>query len=143
MKIIILAGNQGTGKSPTMEILYNFLTHDMKNKPIQNPINDSKKDFHCVFEYKEKKVAIYSAGDTLILLFMAIFIYRDVDCLILPFSISKKGIVDLIDEIKNNKHDKMAPVYKIIPKTECDKNASEKDKDDANIHDCSIIIKAI
>jgi hypothetical protein len=140
MKIILLTGSPHCGKTSTMENVYEDLTKNMKNKPIKEPIpKTAQKDFQCQMTYKNKKIAIFSAGDSLILILMAIFKYSEVDYLILPFSQGKKEgdkakIIKNFIAVKQHTH---------INKMVCKKSASSKDKETANKNDCKKIITAL
>jgi len=137
MKIIFLSGKSKCGKTPTLEMLYNKLSDVTGQKPKKIDIFDDNKDFCCVFNYKKKKVAVFSSGDTLSIIIEAVFLYSYVDCLIMAFnsdSIRKDELLKKVSVYKHNKH---------IEKTVCKKNATQKDKDNANSKDCNKIFKAI
>jgi len=141
MKFIILAGNEKKGKTPTMQKVYDLLTKNMKNKPAQNWIynnNGNKtKDFHCKLTYKGKEVAIFSAGDTMLYIFTAIFTYSDVDYLIISFrTTGSYQNNSIINEAKKQKQT-------VINKTVCPAGSNQATIDAANTKDSMTIEAAI
>jgi molybdopterin-guanine dinucleotide biosynthesis protein len=138
MKIILLTGPSSCGKTTTMTKLYDELTRGMIKKPAKRPIpKTGKKDFQCDFTYKNKKIAVFSAGDTILLLLMALFTYSDVDCLIAAFNQGGNIKTEIIAAFNaTHKHTQ-------IRKTVRARTASYTDKDAANDNDCRTIINAI
>jgi len=133
MKLILLNGNKNCGKTTTLIMLYNLLTGKMKKKPKKNPIFN-KKDFHCVFTYKKKTIAIVTTGDTLLIILKMIFLYIYVDCLIIAYNTgtpTKENILTCFKQKTNFK------------KTVCKKSVSKTVKYNANLKDCKKIINAI
>ena len=136
MKIIFLAGKKNVGKTTTMRMLFNILTKNKKVNTTKIP-GTSAKDFHCIFKYKNKNVAIFSAGDVLRLIFLGIFIYSQADYLIMPFNVGGKQKAEIISYFKKYNS------TRLIIKTVCQKGASKIIKDKANLKDCNAIIKEI
>jgi hypothetical protein len=137
MKIIFLSGKKKCGKTPTFEMLYNKLSDVTRQKPKKIDLFGDNKDFCCVFNYKKKKVALFSSGDSLPIIIDAVFLYSYVGCLIMAFNsdgIRKTDLLNSVSRYKHNKH---------IIKTVCKKNATQKDKDRENSKDCNKIFKAI
>jgi hypothetical protein len=93
MRIILLSGNPHSGKTPTLNMVFNKLTTGMNPLPLRSPIsNSSPNDFECRFMYqspvtnKQEDVAIFSLGDWIYRITEAIFKYSTVDVLILAHS---------------------------------------------------------
>jgi tRNA uridine 5-carbamoylmethylation protein Kti12 len=89
MKVILLSGKIDTGKTTTLNLLYDEITDKGKKRGII--IKDKEKllnkdDFKCVLAYKNKKVAIYTLGDFLRTCTDAIIEYANLDILILAYS---------------------------------------------------------
>lgn len=91
MKIILLSGKPHTGKTTTLNLVYDQLNPNTTKIPL------GWKDFKCVFQYKnkngiEQKIAIYSLGDYTSNCIEAIIEYSglDVDILILAYSERKR-----------------------------------------------------
>lgn len=88
MRIILLRGKKHTGKTPTLELVRDWLKQQngVVEKPLKNPrlfINQGSNDFEANFYYCGKDVAIYSLGDTFERIREAIFKYSETDVLIL------------------------------------------------------------
>ena len=137
MKIIFLSGKKKCGKTPTLEMLYNKLSDVTGQKPKKMDIFGDNKDFCCVFNFKKKKVAIFTSGDSMSIIIDAVFLYSYVDCLIMAFNSDGIRKTELLNEVSNYKHNKH------IKKTVCKKNATKEDKNNANSIDCKKIISAI
>jgi len=137
MKIIFLSGKKQCGKTSTLTKLYNELTKSMKKPPKKNYLFGEKKDFHCVFTYKNKEIAIYTSGDSMPIILEAVFLYSYVDRLIMAFNTDGPTKTWLYNNFRLYKHNKN------IKKTVCKKGAPKTDKDNANLNDCKEIIKAI
>jgi hypothetical protein len=139
MKIILLIGRKNCGKTKTLTEVYNTLTNGMKTLPPKKRIaKNSKKDFYCDFTYKKKKIAIYTAGDSLPLLLKAVFLYSNVDYLIMPFSNGGKIKTQLLSYFK-----KYCVKQKYIDKTLYRKVKNKITNPSANITDCKKIISKI
>lgn len=65
MKIIVIKGNQNSGKTTSIRLVYDLLLY--KGAKIDKPRNSGKiyADFDTELLYNEKRVAINSAGDLL------------------------------------------------------------------------------
>ena len=135
MKIIFLIGKKNCGKTTTMLQLYDLLTNSMKNKPVKNKL--TRKDFHCEFIYKKRRVAIFSAGDTLGLILSAIFKYSEADYLILPFSEGGRHKAKILADFKKNKQ------HTSINKVVCKMGTNKAAITIANANDCKKINNAI
>ena len=77
MKIIMLSGNQNTGKTTTLKLVYDQLAQNMPSPPQAQPIQGGDYgDFESSpLRHNGKTVAIYSLGDTLYRIYEAIIKY--------------------------------------------------------------------
>lgn len=138
MKIILLSGKPKTGKTTTFKVLYDQMTKGMKNPPIKHRILNSVNDFQCMpFLYKSKKVALFSLGDIMYLVYEAIIKYSEVDYLILAHSQGGSQMDRISAAVEQ--YDQ----HCLIPKTVSKPNASQQTKDADNMKDCQNIIAAI
>jgi nicotinamide riboside kinase len=100
MRIILLAGNDSTGKTTTINDVFDQITKGMTPPPVKTHIPDScLYDFEATILYLEKKVAFFSLGDILYRVEEAIIKYSHVDVLILAHNIggpTKKWFADTI-----------------------------------------------
>ena len=60
VKIIFLLGENNSGKTTTLNLVYNTIANNSPRIPIQY---GSKTDFESMFIYNNQHVAIYSLGD--------------------------------------------------------------------------------
>jgi hypothetical protein len=86
MKIILLSGAPHSGKTTTLNLVYNQMTSGMPSLPTKTNPGGSSRDFECVFVYRGKQVAIFTMGDVLYRLTEAVIKYIHVDVLILAHS---------------------------------------------------------
>lgn len=64
MKIIMLKGPDNSGKTTTLNLVYNELVNNRKAKVCSYvKVGWKGDDFACTLDYKNSKVAIYSMGD--------------------------------------------------------------------------------
>lgn len=63
MKIIMLKGPNNSGKTMTLNLVYDELVNNRQAKIIEPRTAISNNDFSCLLEYKGLKVAIFSMGD--------------------------------------------------------------------------------
>jgi broad-specificity NMP kinase len=109
MKIILLSGKPGTGKSTTFNLLYDKIIEEERPEtiPIKKELGNKKnKDFECVVNYKGKKVALYSMGDYDINCIEAIIKHLDCDVLVLAYSEEHHCIIKKSEaEVKSNTDD--------------------------------------
>lgn len=63
MKIIMLKGPSDSGKTMTLNLVYDELVNNKQAKIIEPRTTISHNDFSCLLEYKGLKVAIFSMGD--------------------------------------------------------------------------------
>jgi len=96
MKIIMLSGNKDTGKTITLKKVYKNLSNNKKPrhyKEIENADkNEKEKDLECYpLFHRDKKVALYTAGDVWDYIKEAIidFDKMGADVLIIAFSEDK------------------------------------------------------
>ncbi|MCL2127417.1 MAG: hypothetical protein FWH38_04110 [Treponema sp.] len=89
MKIIMLAGEPNTGKTTTLNLLYNQLTDNGRKNIVKKRKrigNEGKGDFQCVVGCGGKSAAIFSKGDVLSGITNAILQYAHCDILILAYN---------------------------------------------------------
>jgi broad-specificity NMP kinase len=91
MKIILLSGAPNCGKTTTLNLVYDQMTSGMPSLPTKTRIGENPMDFECEFDYKEKRVAIFTVGDYLYSITKpnlreAVIKYSRVDVLILAHS---------------------------------------------------------
>jgi hypothetical protein len=86
MKMIILSGKPGTGKTTTLNDVFAIIASGINPPPVKTPVGPGN-DFEAAVLYKGKRVAIFSAGDTLYRIREAICKYAaQCDVLILAYS---------------------------------------------------------
>jgi tRNA uridine 5-carbamoylmethylation protein Kti12 len=97
MKIILLTGPPRSGKTTTLNMLYDTVTDNGK-KNIEVPRCDigAASDFECVLNYKNKKVEIFSAGDSYHECIKAIIAYANRDVLVLAYSTKFCRALDVV-----------------------------------------------
>ena len=82
MKVIMLSGPSSSGKTTTLNDLYDALAEpDGKNiiRP-KTPLGNNPKDFECVLAHEGKKVALFSMGDIVREVFHAMSFYEGMGC---------------------------------------------------------------
>jgi len=135
MKIILLSGKPNTGKSTTLNLLFNELTQNgTKNivsdkKELGNP---AQKDFECVVSYKGKEIAIFCMGDYYSVFIDVLIKYANCDVLVLAYNETfAKKLDKLIED---------CDYHCVIRKTVSKSNAEYKAK---NEFDCERIIEEL
>ena len=84
LKVIMLDGQSRCGKTTTLNYLYDaMVAQGGKIIRPKTQIDDNLKDFECVLEYEEKKVAIFTMGDIMKEVNHAMSFYEGMDCDIL------------------------------------------------------------
>lgn len=66
MKIISIIGAEGSGKTKTLNMLYERVYNRISKDDViqkREQVGSNKDDFSCVLSYKGKKIAFYSMGD--------------------------------------------------------------------------------
>ena len=87
MDIILLSGNPNSGKTTTLNVVYDELIlkgATVVRRKLQVGVYET--DFECVLKYKGKKVAIYSMGDYLMHCCFAAVRYASCDKLVLAYN---------------------------------------------------------
>jgi len=78
MKIIILSGPNRCGKTETMKLVYdNLISLGAIIVAKKTQAGASPRDFECVLEYQNKKIALYSMGDRAREIIKAIIRYKN------------------------------------------------------------------
>lgn len=90
MQIIVLKGNSNTGKTITLNLVYDIFlqrgaTLISDKQTIGNP---KQNDFEVIVEWKSKKIGFFTMGDYSTYLANAIYRYEELDCDILICAIS-------------------------------------------------------
>jgi len=92
MKIIVLEGIPTTGKTTTVGMVFAALLSNGANQISFTPLN-MPNDFEAVVNYQNKKVAIYSQGDTLRDCYAAINKFaQTMDVLVIAYSTKSTGL---------------------------------------------------
>jgi tRNA uridine 5-carbamoylmethylation protein Kti12 len=97
MKIILLSGNPNSGKSTTLNLVFDTITANGTKNIIAGKTvigNPNQKDFKCVVQYNNKEVGIFTMGDYYIEIIKAIIAYANMDVLILAYSAKFKANLD-------------------------------------------------
>ena len=132
MRIILLSGKPKTGKTTTLNIVYDFIKQDggkiINEKERLRSIND----FKCVFLYNKKKVAIFNMGDFLKECIKALIEYSNQDVLVLAYS-------DIFIKLNLKEITKKFSYHCVIEKTVAEKNEHSI----ANDKDCKRIISEL
>ncbi|MDR1107707.1 MAG: hypothetical protein LBL19_01600 [Spirochaetaceae bacterium] len=98
MKIIMLTGPAQSGKTTTLNLLYDKITDKgSKNVLACKSVlgNPAVNDFKCVVSYKDKKVAMYTMGDYYKAMIEAIIEFANCDVLVLAYN---NGFAAKLDE---------------------------------------------
>jgi hypothetical protein len=104
MRMIILSGDPGTGKTTTLNDVFVIIASEINPPPVKTPVGPGK-DFEAAVLYKGKRVTIFSEGDTLYHIREAICKYAaQCDVLILAYSDKfkydyKPGLFDLAQQM--------------------------------------------
>jgi tRNA uridine 5-carbamoylmethylation protein Kti12 len=106
MKIILLAGKPNAGKTCTLNLLYDQITDKGKKNIVvpKKKAGEEKKDFQCVVTCKNKKVAIYTAGDTYGEFVKVLIKYANCDVLVLAYSMKFAVELDKLVENRDYHH---------------------------------------
>ena len=102
MRIILLAGEKGTGKTSTLKQLYDKLTNGEKEniREAKKEILYGNNDFECIVSHSGKWVAIYSMGDYCEKVITAIIKYAHLDVIVLACSTCFKEEIET--EVRQN-----------------------------------------
>ena len=90
MDIIVLSGIESSGKTATLNILYNSIINDGGQSTSKVEFPKNPLDFSDIVYYNNKKIAFYSLGDHATFLANAIIRYANDNCdlLICTFSVN-------------------------------------------------------
>jgi hypothetical protein len=89
MKIIMLTGPAQSGKTTTLNLLYDKITDKgSKNVLACKSVlgNPAVHDFKCVVSYKDKKVAMYTMGDYPPVFEESVIEFADYDVLVVAYN---------------------------------------------------------
>jgi len=89
MKIILLSGKPNTGKTTTLNLLYDKITENGRKNIIAGKKvlgNPASNDFKCVVKYNSKEAAIYSMGDYYGAFIEPLIEYANRDVLVLAYN---------------------------------------------------------
>lgn len=104
MDIILLSGSPNSGKTTTMNVVYDKLISTgatVVQKKVQ--VGGNAVDFECIVNYKGKLVAMYSMGDYLIHCCFAAVQYSYCDKLILAYNNKfKKDLAAVVASCRNH-----------------------------------------
>lgn len=104
MDIILLSGSPNSGKTTTMNVVYNDLISKgatVVQRKVQ--VGGNAADFECIVKYKGKLVAMYSMGDYLIHCCFAAVRYASCDKLILAYNNKfKQDLAAVVASCKNH-----------------------------------------
>ena len=117
MKIILLYGASGSGKTTTLNDVFNRLSSQQIQNVHKVPIKfGSNNDFEADFVYQNKLIGIFSLGDTLSAVGNAIERYEKLKVnvfitacnnkfLYLPWQLSKATEIQIVTKSSNNQTD--------------------------------------
>jgi len=111
MKIILLSGAPHSGKTTTLNMVYDQMTSGMSPLTVKTKLVGDPNDFECDFVYQGKQVAIFTMGDLLYCLTLAIIKYSQMDVLILAHHTGGPKWNDFVTNVMN------CPHHIIVPKT--------------------------
>ncbi len=124
MDIILLSGRPSSGKTTTINLVYNTLAAQGAAVVVSKALlGGNPNDFECVLKYNGKQVAIYSMGDYLHTCCLAVIKYAYCDKLILAYS--NKFKQNLAIEVGK------CPNHRVVPKSHG--NAAVNNQYDASI----------
>jgi len=102
MKIIILSGPNRCGKTETVTLVYDdFISLGAIIVVKKSQVGASPRDFECILEYQNKKIALYSMGDRSREIIKAIIKYKNYN-----------PIIDVLIICCNTKHKRPIPFAK-------------------------------
>lgn len=132
MKLILLSGKQNSGKTKTLNMLYNEIINLGGIIIDKKEILRSKDDFKCTFSYNNIKIAIFTMGDVLKECIKAIIEYSNQDILVLAYS-------NIFTKINLDEMARRFDYHFVIKKTVSEK----KDHFITNKNDCRKILSEL
>lgn len=115
MKIIMLAGESNSGKTQTLNGVYDCIVNSSQIVQAKSQVGGNEDDFECVLKYKNKHIALYTMGDYLSACYEAIIKYADKDILLMAYNIQFAAGLDktvkknknhiVVNKTKNNQND--------------------------------------
>lgn len=135
MDIILLSGEPNSGKTTTMNLVYDELIR--KGARTVEPrvqIGGKEEDFECLIDHGGNLIAIFSMGDYLYECCSAVIKYAHCDKLILAYS--NKFAHNLAAVLES------CPNHKVVIKSYL-RQSNEKSRDSANARDAAAVISYI
>jgi hypothetical protein len=104
MDIILLCGAPDSGKTTTMNLVYNDLVANGATVVVsKTQLGANRLDFECVLDYKGKLVAIFSMGDYLSECWSAVIQYAYCDKIVLAYNNKfKKDLAAIVGKVPNH-----------------------------------------
>lgn len=92
MKVIMLSGDRNSGKTTTLNMVYDELLRLGATVIMsKSQLGGDPKDFECVLNYRHKNVAIFTMGDYYIETIHAMSYYEGMSCDVLIVANSNKS----------------------------------------------------
>jgi len=123
MKIIMLAGESNSGKTQTLNGVYDCLVQSSEIVQKKTQLGGNENDFECVLKYQNMYIAIYTMGDYLNTCYEAIIKYADKDILLMAYNTQFAAGLDktvkknknhiVVNKTKNN-HNDIDSIVKIL-----------------------------
>ena len=104
MDIILLSGDPNSGKTTTMNVVYDeLISKGATVAQHKEQVGGNVKDFECILNYKGKSIAICSMGDYLMHCCFAAVRYASCDNLILAYNNKfKQDLAAVVASCKNH-----------------------------------------
>ncbi len=115
MKIIVLNGQSGSGKTTTLGMVYKQLTEVLGASVIRSKsrIRQDSIDFECVLDYQNKKVAMFTMGDISIDVLCAAAFYDGYGADVLIIANSDKQMA--LKRLRNKYQQNLIVIQKTLP----------------------------
>ncbi len=105
MKIILLSGNPNTGKTSTLNLVYDeLISLGGTILTAKSKLGGNQNDFECLLKFNSKVVAIFSMGDYKYICYEAVAKYSNCDYLVLAYSDKfKNSMSDFLEKLQHHK----------------------------------------